>query len=168
MRTAIIGFALIGSIIRHPERDNHSEIPNILVVIPENPSVDPVAAEEFSHVLRKVRFLDARTEEPLAKNRNAGRSLKIRRGDLVSLSATEFDGEIPGQFSDENPEPRVGRVMNVSKKDVARIRWLGDELEFKVRTNKLKLEVRKPTIAGIIVLLVEGEQVAFESRDRNA
>ena len=86
----------------------------------------------------------------------------------MSLPAIEFDGDAPGQFSDEKSEPQIGRVLGVSNGGIANVRCLEDKLESKVRTNKLKLEVRKPTIARIIVLSVEGAQVALESSDKGA
>ena len=56
--------------------------------------------------------------------------------------------------------------MDFSGGGIANIRWLENELESKVRTSKLKLKVRKLTTVSTIVLLVEGEQVEFESSDK--
>ena len=96
-----------------------------------------------------------------------GRKPGIKVGDLVSLPATSFDGENPGSFSNDHPEPCVGKVLEMKPNGLTRVKWLEDQDEHWVRVKDLTLEVRKRTIANIIVLLVEGEQVAFESREKH-
>ena len=93
--------------------------------------------------------------------------MKIKRGDLVSLPASAFDGSTPGSFSDDHPEPCVGTVLEVSKEGLVKVRWLEDEEITNVRLKDLTLVVRKATISNIIVLLIEGEKVAFESADKS-
>ena len=89
--------------------------------------------------------------------------MRIKCGDLVSLPASAFDGSSPGSFSDDHPEPCVGTVLAISKEGLVQVRWLEDEVITNVRLKDLTLVVRKATIANIIVLLVEGEKIAFES-----
>ena len=100
---------------------------------------------------------------------------RINVGDVVSLPATAFDGDLPGSYSAENPEPSFGRVKKISKNGMAEVEWfkdeneddwVSDEMEL-CRVKDLTLEIRKATASNIIVLLVEGEQVAFEHADKN-
>ena len=110
----------------------------------------------------------------VTKKKSKGRP-KIKVGDVVSLPATAFDGDIPGSYSAENPEASFGKVKSISKQGMAKVEWFKDEDdddwvsdEFELcRVKDLTLEVRRTTVSKIIVLLVEGEQVAFEHQDKN-
>ena len=110
----------------------------------------------------------------VTKKKSKGRP-KIKVGDVVSLPATAFDGDIPGSYSAENPEASFGKVKSISKQGMAKVEWFKDEVdddwvsdEFELcRVKDLTLEVRRTTVSKIIVLLVEGEQVAFEHQDKN-
>ena len=94
---------------------------------------------------------------------------------MVSLPATAFDGDIPGSYSAENPEPSFGRVKKISKNGMAEVEWFKDENEDDWVSDEMELcmvkdltlEILKATASNIIVLLVEGEQVAFEHADKN-
>ena len=96
-------------------------------------------------------------------------------GDVVSLPATAFDGEVPGSYSDEHPEPSYGEVLSISDSGLVKVKWMKDDHDDdwvtdgvgEVRLRDLSLEVRRRTISNIIVFLVEGEQVAFEHLDKN-
>ena len=55
---AIVGYALACSPIRHPERDYHPKISDTSQVIPHSSPIGPVATKEFSHIVRKVAFLN--------------------------------------------------------------------------------------------------------------
>ena len=90
---------------------------------------------------------------------------KIRKGDVVSASTTIFDGNEPGSFSDSNPDRCYGQVVEVTKKGLARVKWSDPEEEHNCRVKDLRLEVKKATAARVIVLLVEGEQVAYANAD---
>ena len=100
---------------------------------------------------------------------------RIKVGDVVSLPATAFDGDVPGSYSAENPEPSYGKVKSISAKGMATVEWFKDEAEDDwvsdemetCRVKDLTLEIRKSAVSNIIVLLVEGEQVAFEHQDKN-
>jgi hypothetical protein len=110
----------------------------------------------------------------VTKKKSKGRP-KIKVGDVVSLPATAFDGDIPGSYSAENPEASFGKVKSISKHCMAKVEWFKDEVdddwvsdEFELcRVKDLTLEVRRTTVSKIIALLVEGEQVAFEHQDKN-
>ena len=66
-------------------------------------------------------------------------------------------------------------MKSISKQGMAKVEWFKDEDdddwvsdEFELcRVKDLTLEVRRTTVSKIIVLLVEGEQVAFEHQDKN-
>ena len=100
---------------------------------------------------------------------------RIKEGDIVSLPATAFDGDVPGSFSIAHPEPSYGTVKSIDDKGLVVVEWMKDdhdddwvtEQESEVRLRDLTLEVRRKTVSTIIVHLVEGEQVAFESQDKN-
>ena len=53
------------------------------------------------------------------------RSIKV--GDVVSLPATAFDGDVPGSYSAENPEPSYGKVKSISRQGMAKVEWFKDE-----------------------------------------
>ena len=55
---AIVVCALACSPIRHPERDYHPKVSNLSKVIPYDSPIDPIAAKEPPHVVRKVVFLN--------------------------------------------------------------------------------------------------------------
>ena len=76
------------------------------------------------------------------KNRSLKKSpkkLKYKNGDHVSADATIFDGDVPGSFSNENPERQFGVVTQFwPKKNVVKVLWEdgdsyyhdGDELRY--------------------------------------
>ena len=57
-----------------------------------------------------------------AKNKGQGRPPMIGKGDVVSLPSQAFDGEEPGSFSDDHPDPCFGQVLKVSKQGLAQVK----------------------------------------------
>ena len=104
-------------------------------------------------------------ESKSVKNGGA-KSSRIAIGDLVSLPSEAFDGNVRGSFSDDHPDKCIGKVLEIDSKGLVMVQWLEDDEVSPARLKDLTLEVRKKTIANIIVLLVEGEQVAFEAADK--
>ena len=96
-----------------------------------------------------------------------GRKLAIKVNDYISLPAGAFDGEAPGSFSDEHPEVRYGKVLYKRNDGLTLVRWLDDKQEDWIPEKDLKLEVSKLNVTNLIILLVEGEQVVFESKDKH-
>ena len=94
---------------------------------------------------------------------------RIGVGDMVSLPATAFDGDEPGSYSKDNPGPCFGKVLVKEVNGMVEVEWL-DGSKDKVKLRDLKLEARKKSldavVSRIIVLMVEGEQVAFESKEK--
>ena len=92
---------------------------------------------------------------------------KIREGDVVSLPSAAFDGVSPGSFSNDHPERCFGIVVKIGKQGLAKVRWLeGNEVQ-DVRISDLKKEVNRLNLTQIIVMIVEGEKVAFQAKDKN-
>jgi len=91
---------------------------------------------------------------------------KIAVGDLVSLPSSAFDGNDPGSFSDEHPERCMGKLLQIGNNGLCSVQWLEDQQVTEARLKDLTLEVRKQSVANIIVMLVEGEQVAFKAKDK--
>ena len=86
-------------------------------------------------------------------------------GDVVSVPAKVFDGKVPGSFSKQNPERCFGRVQAKSKNGLVDVLWdVGGKVQ-PVKMKDVKREAQKHTVASILVLLVEGEQVAFCNND---
>ena len=101
---------------------------------------------------------------PKKKGWRAG--FKIGVGDVVSVPATIFDGDEPGSYSDENPERCFGIVESLDEKGLVQVRWTNGDVDG-VKLKDLKKEKHKLTVASILVFLVEGEQVAFKSKDED-
>ena len=122
----------------------------------------------------KPNSLSSTSKKKGSTKKNKG-GPKIKVGDVVSLPATAFDGEVPGSYSDEHPEPSYGEVLSISDSGLVKVKWMKDDHDDdwvtdgvgEVRLRDLSLEVRRRTISNIIVFLVEGEQVAFEHLDKN-
>jgi hypothetical protein len=102
--------------------------------------------------------------EKKAKMSNKKVTSKIRKDDHVSCAATLFDGVEKGSYSDDNPDRCFGIVQRVKKNGVVLVKWdIGGET-WPVNKRDLRLEKKKLTSATIIVLLIEGEQVASKIR----
>jgi hypothetical protein len=110
---------------------------------------------------------DADFSQKKVKSKGKGRPLMIGKGDVVSLPSSAFDGAVPGSFSSVHPDPCEGLVVEVNKKGLAKVKWLEDGSVQDVRVKDLSRVVEKLTVASIIVLLVEGEHVAFQSREKS-
>jgi hypothetical protein len=110
-------------------------------------------------------FSKGKSKSPIDKGNV--RSAKIRKGDIVSLPSTAFDGDDPGSYSSGHPDVCFGQVLKVKKNGLASVKWLEDGSIQDVRMRDLTREVKKLTLASIIVLLVEGEHVAFQSREKS-
>ena len=82
----------------------------------------------------------------------------------MSASPTIFDGDVPGSFSESFPERFFGIVEAVKANGLVTVRWENDDVNV-VKLKDLKRERKKLTLASIIVLLVEGESVAFKAKD---
>ena len=104
--------------------------------------------------------------EAIAKKQKGGLT-KIQRGNLVSLPATHFDGDEPGSFSATKPELQYGIVLEVEKNGYVEVHWTDDGVVMGARLKDLKLERKKITTARVIVMLVEGSTIAFESADKS-
>ena len=92
---------------------------------------------------------------------------KFRKGDLVSCLSTIFDGDVKGSYSDYHPELSFGVVVKVRKDGICNIRWdEGDEI-WPINSTDLTLVKKKMTTTSLVVLLIEGEQVAFQVKDAN-
>ena len=102
-----------------------------------------------------------------AAKKNKGNA-RIGIGDMVSIPSTAFDGDVPGSYSERILEPCFGKVLEMEN-GVVNVEWL-DGSKDKVKQRDLKLEARKKdldsVVSNIIVMLVEGEQVAFESKEK--
>jgi hypothetical protein len=96
-----------------------------------------------------------------------GFQTNIKKGDVVSLPASAFDGLVPGSYSEVHPEPCMGHLMAINKSGLAKVKWLETGETQSVRLKDLKKEIGKYSSSMIIVMLVEGEQVAFQSQDKN-
>ena len=101
---------------------------------------------------------------PLNKRKGMVGRTKIGEGDVVSVPAMLFDGDEPGSFPNENPDRCFGVVESVSKNGVVSVRWSDGDV-YDVKLKDCKKEKHKVTLASIIVMLIEGEQVAFKSID---
>ena len=99
---------------------------------------------------------------PLPKKKGWGGRTKIGKGDVVSVPATIFDGDDPGSYSNEFPDRCFGTVESVSKKGIVIVNWSDGDVHG-VKLKDCKKEQHKLTVASIILLLIEGEQVAFKS-----
>ena len=64
------------------------------------------------------------SEPPLPKPslNNVGRPANIKKGDIVSLPATAFDGDDPGSFSQDHPDVCVGQVVSVNTQGLAKVK----------------------------------------------
>ena len=91
-------------------------------------------------------------------------NVRIKVGDLVSCDPTLFDGDVPGSYSEVHPERPLGRVMNILKSGLTTVEWLEDNTIFDVKLRDLKREVAKTTGGSVLVMLIEGEKIAFESK----
>ena len=97
-----------------------------------------------------------------------GSSRGIRQGDLVSADATVFDDpEEPGSWSDENPARCFGVVSSITADGKATVRWNEDGNELDIKLKDLRKEVAKATDARILVFLIEGSTIAYESQDKS-
>ena len=134
--------------------------------VEDNPVTDH---EVFSHQHTPSFTSKKSSKVPFdaTKQKRRGRPPGVKVGDLVSLPSKFFDGENAGSFSGEHPEDCIGQVLSIKKNGLTQVRWLDDNETYWVRMKDLTLKVRKRTIANIIVLLVEGEQIAFEAKDKN-
>ena len=101
------------------------------------------------------------------KKGRRGRKPGIKVGDLVSLPSSHFDGKEPGSFSDDHPDPCLGKVKDIKKNGLTLVHWIDDDDEHWVKIKDLTLEVKKRTTTNIIVMLVEGAQIAFEAKDKH-
>jgi hypothetical protein len=129
------------------------------------PSLSSAATTTTSNTFPSLSSA-ARTKSspPLPKKKgNAGYG-KIAKGDVVSASPTIFDGDVPGSFSESFPERFFGIVEAVKANGLVTVRWENDDVNV-VKLKDLKRERKKLTLASIIVLLVEGESVAFKAKD---
>ena len=97
-----------------------------------------------------------------------GSSRGIRQGDLVSADATVFDDpEEPGSWSDENPARCFGVVSSITADGKVTVRWNEDGNELDIKLKDLRKEVAKATDARILVFLIEGSTIAYESQDKS-
>ena len=91
-------------------------------------------------------------------------------GDMVPLPAAAFDGDKPGSYSKkDNPGPCFGKVLVKEVNGMVEVEWLGGSKD-KAKLRDLKLEARKKSLDAVVsritALVVEGEQVAFESKEK--
>ena len=103
-----------------------------------------------------------------AAKKNKGNA-RIGIGDMVSIPSTAFDGDCARLvFERESWSPVLERCWKWNN-GVVEVEWL-DGSKDKVKQRDLKLEARKKdldsVVSNIIVMLVEGEQVAFESKEK--
>jgi hypothetical protein len=127
---------------------------------------NPVTASASTSPSRPDKNKAIGKKKAAKKNKGNGR---IGVGDMVSIPSTAFDGTTPGSYSATNPEPCFGTVLDIDDIGVVNVEWM-DGSKDKVKLRDLKLEVRKRSldsvVSNIIVMLVEGEQVAFESKEK--
>ena len=129
----------------------------------ENVKDTPLSLESMAEGDNLPRVQVGSSKSKAARGRKPG----IKVGDLVSLPATSFDGKNPGSFSKGHPEPCVGKVLEIKPNGLTLVKWLEDQEEHWVRLKDLTLKVRKRAVSNIIALLVEGEKVAFELKDKH-
>ena len=98
--------------------------------------------------------------------RGRGRPPKIAVGDFVSLPSTAFDGNEKGSFSVGHPDPVYGKVEDIKENGLTTVIWEdGDRTH--ARLKDLKLVKKKVNAASIVVMLVEGETIAFELNNKD-
>ena len=101
----------------------------------------------------------AKTTETLSTKKKTKR--KLKRGDRVSVPSSVFDGNVPGSYSSTHPERFFGHVSKIETSGLVTVRWedgKDDEVIDLVRSQDLKLESRKASAHGIIMMLAEGSQ----------
>ena len=101
------------------------------------------------------------------KKKDAKGKTQIKKGDWVSASPTVFDGDEPGSYSDGHPERCHGIVLEKRKGGLVKVRWKEDDQVTSIKQSDLSVEMKKATSMRIIVMLVEGSQVAFDHLDKN-
>ena len=100
------------------------------------------------------------------KGAKGGSARMIKEGDLVSCASTEFDGNEPGSWSDGKAARAYGIVTYISKEGRVMVHWHEDDSKYEVRMKALRREVAKATESRLVILLMEGATVAFESQDK--
>ena len=93
--------------------------------------------------------------------------IHVVRGDLVSCKSTLFDGDQPGSYSDDAPARSYGVAVGGVEKGIIRIRFEGEDEIYEIKARDLRIEYGKVTSAKIVVLLMEGNKVAFDHADAN-
>lgn len=103
----------------------------------------------------------------LRKSTKSAKKGGIKKGDWVSAPSTIFDGDEPGSYSNGHPERCHGIVVKKDKGGVVRVRWKEDNETTYVMASDLTVELDKTASMRIIVMLVEGEAIAFDHLDKH-
>ena len=123
-----------------------------------------VVVEESSSSTMPPRRSKANNRKKTGKG---GSSRNIRVRDLVSASATVFDDpNEPGSWSSVNPQRCYGIVKSITDSGKVTVQW-EDKTEMAVKMRDLKREVAKATDSRIVVFLIEGSTIAYESQDKS-